>query len=989
MADDNKADATGSQHSSTSKVHDDGSPELAHERPEINQVPVTPGIHHMTYHKKQSESDAEERSGTSGYFTKDPVGSERKGRLVTIQSPQPVEGTESQRPVSPSDLVRGATSHHEVLRRMSISNQPTHKESITDFQSAAPDLALTGNIISATFLTPHSLRYHKDGTWETGVRRGQSALFDSFVYLSSDESPWQHTVVAWTGEIDRPLDHQTPDATPHSTANIPGATHLSAPIPVPGDAPPTPPAVDGLFISAEHKAKLETQLSHDVQVKTVPVWLCDDDDDTKEGIHLKDQERWRRYAEHELYTLLHYKQHEPSNGNAERIEWADYYRANLKFANKIIETYKPGDIVIIHDYYLMLLPSMLRQRVPNMYIAFFLHCPFPSSEFLRCLPRRKEVLEGVLGSNLVGFQSYSYSRHFSSCCTRILRYPSDSLGIDAYGVRVEVGVFPIGIDAAKAEETAFSKEVTEKYLALRNLYEGKKIIVGRDRLGSVRGVVQKLMAYERFLELYPEWRGNVVLVQVTSPTNVSEEKDDSESKIASQVNQLVMRINGMHGNLEFAPVQHFPQYLQRDEYFALLRAADIGLITSVRDGMNTTSLEYVICQRDTHGPLILSEFSGTAGSLQDAIHINPWDLTDVAKQIDNALSMSDEMCLAMQQSLYRHVVQHNVQNWISKFIRKLVGTLASTSKNMMTPLLDTTKLLQQYRNASRRLFMFDYDGTLTPIVREPSAAIPTERLIQTLKSLAADPQNAVWIISGRDQEFLEQHLGHISEIGFSAEHGSFIRQPGEKTWANLAEQFDMGWQAEVIEVFQKWTDRVHGSFIERKRCALTWHYRQADQEQALHAAQESHKELLAGVSKRWDVEVMEGKANLEVRPTFINKGEIAKRLVNEYHDPQGGVSDKGGKLEFVYCLGDDFTDEDMFRALNTVSGRLVDDEHIFTSTVGPSSKVTLAKYHLLEPKDVINSVALLTGVGQSGLPEEKLAAVNLAATAAVDGKLPS
>ncbi|KXJ90132.1 family 20 glycosyltransferase [Microdochium bolleyi] len=867
---------------------------------------------------------------------------------------------------------------------MSLSQQPTRKESINDFQSAAPDLALTGNIISATFLTPHSVRYHKDGTWETGVRRGQSALFDSFAYLSSDESPWKHTVVAWTGEIDRPLDQLVPDAAPSSTANIRGATHLSAPIPVPGNAPPTPPAVDGLFIPSEHKHTLESQLAHDRQVKTVPVWLCDDEDNRDDGVLLKDQERWRRYAEHELYTLLHYKQHEPSNGNSERVEWADYYRANLKFAEKIIETYKPGDIVIVHDYYLMLVPSMLRQRAPNMYIAFFLHCPFPSSEFLRCLPRRKEVLEGVLGSNLVGFQSYSYSRHFSSCCTRILQFPSDSLGIDAYGVRVEVGVFPIGIDAAKVEETAFSKEVTEKYMALRKMYEGKKIIVGRDRLGSVRGVVQKLMAYERFLELYPEWRDNVVLVQVTSPTTISEEKDDAESKIASKVNQLVMRINGTHGNLEFSPVQHFPQYLQRDEYFALLRAADIGLITSVRDGMNTTSLEYVVCQRDTHGPLILSEFSGTAGSLQDAIHINPWDLTDVAKQIDNALSMSDEMRLTMQQSLYGHVVKHNVQNWISKFIRKLVGTLASTSKNMITPLLDTTKLLQQYRAASRRLFMFDYDGTLTPIVREPSAAIPTERLIQTLKSLAADPQNAVWVISGRDQEFLEQHLGHISEIGFSAEHGSFIRQPGEKTWANLAEQFDMGWQAEVMEVFQKWTDRVNGSFIERKRCALTWHYRQADQEQALHAAQQSHKELLAGVAKRWEVEVMEGKANLEVRPTFINKGEIAKRLVNEMQ----GSSDKDGQLEFVYCLGDDFTDEDMFRALNTVSGKLLKDEHIFTSTVGPSSKVTLAKYHLLEPKDVINSVALLTGVGQSGLPEEKVAAVNLAATAAVEGKLP-
>lgn len=557
--------------------------------------------------------------------------------------------------------------------------------------------------------------------------------------------------------------------------------------------------------------RLEYQLSHDKKIKTVPVWLADDVEGSDDGILLNDQARWRRYAEHDLYTLFHYKTPVPSDGRKERAQWADYYRMNQKFANKILEIYKPGDIVIVHDYYLTLLPSMLRQRVPHMYISFFLHCPFPSSEFLRCLPRRKDILEGMLGSNLIGFQSYSYSRHFSSCCTRICSYPSDTGGVEVFGSRVEVGVHPIGIDAKKVESMAFCPEVDAKVKALRKMYAGKKIIVGRDRLDSVRGVAQKLMAFDRFLELYPDWREKVVLIQVTSPTSaIEDEKEDPENKIASRVNEWVSRIHGTYGHLGYDPVQHFPQYLSQDEYFALLRAGDIGLITSVRDGMNTTSLEYIVCQRENNGPLILSEFSGTAGSLKDALHINPWDLSGVADEINNALTMSEENRMAMQKSLHDHVTKKNVQHWIGSFLARLVNVLDSSRKTVSTPLLDRALMLQTYRDAKKRLFMFDYDGTLTPIVKEPSAAIPSHRLISTLKTLAADHRNAVWIISGRDQAFLTQHLGHIDELGFSAEHGSFMRHPGSKEWENLAETFDMGWQAEVMDVFQTYTDKVPG-----------------------------------------------------------------------------------------------------------------------------------------------------------------------------------
>lgn len=919
---------------------------------------VTPGIDLSTYFPSTSPSDLARPSYFSAADPNIPPGPANSSNLV-----------ERQVPAMAAALAR--------------------RESLSDIRAANPDLSLSGNIISATFTTPHALNYCKGGHWDLKARRGQSALYDSFAHLSSDATPWHHTVVAWTGEIDFPQDlpSSPPEApTSSTTVGVSSLNALSAPVPVHGNTRlPTPPPIDGLWVPREDQQRLEYQLSHSKSIRTVPVWLSDENEVNNEGITLKDQARWRRYAEHDLYTLFHYKQHEPSDGRKERVQWADYYRMNQKFANRIIEIYKPGDIVIVHDYYLMLLPSMLRQRVPNMYISFYLHSPFPSSEFLRCLPRRKEVLEGVLGANLIGFQSYSYSRHFLSCCTRILGFPSDTLGIDAYGTRVQVGVFPIGVDAAKVESYAWVDSVTEKYNTLKKMYEGKKIIVGRDRLDSVRGVAQKLQAFERFLELYPEWREQVVLIQVTTPTAVEAEKEDAENKIASRVNELVMKINGQYGSLGFSPVQHYPQYLDQDEYFALLRAGDIGLITSVRDGMNTTSLEYIICQKDLHGPLILSEFSGTAGSLGDAIHINPWDLSGVAEKIHLALTMSDEKRMAMQNSLYRHVTSHNVQSWITKFVRKVYTVLGDSNLVNATPLLDRALMLSRYRSAGKRLFMFDYDGTLTPIVSEPSAAVPSERIINALRVLADDPKNAVWIISGRDQDFLKHHLGHIQKMGFSAEHGSFMKSPGSDEWENLAEKFDMGWQEEVLKVFQKYTDMATGSFIERKRCALTWHYRLADPELGLQLSRECEKELSAGVARHWDVEVMPGKANVEVRPTFINKGEIIKRLVQTYHSPGTSSEDKeSGKVEFALCMGDDFTDEDMFRSLNGFSGPVLDPDHVFTVTVGASTKVTLARWHLLEPEDVIECVALLAG-SEEGM---QLGEVNLAALSSVEGHIP-
>lgn len=864
----------------------------------------------------QENEPVSPRSTTNAAVPDDESGTSSAERPTTSYFSLPHNTTTEDRrtPESPVEVAKGARSGPELLRRLSLVNPEGADTLDVDPRTAHPALRLSGNIISATFCIPYQLTHGPDGQWAMSSRHGTSALFDSFTYLASDKSPWNHTLVGWTGEIHTEPHSRSMSILQTGGSSASGNATTQSCAPINKSAAPYP--VNGalhsvhsshseqLRISRPDRNRLEKILAQHPNGRTLPVWLPDINSAEDGEFVFKDQSRWRKYAEHELYTLFHYRQSGGDDGRAEKKSWADYVQMNQTFADRILHIYQPGDIIWIHDYHLMLLPSMLRQRIPNIYIGFFLHIPFPSSEYMRCLPRRKDVLTGALGATMIGFQAYSFSRHFNSCCKRILGFESSSAGVDAYGAHVAVDVFPIGIDVSAVQRAAFMDPVIEQNMkALKQLYAGKKIIVGRDRLDTVRGVSQKLMAFEIFLDRYPEWRDKVVLIQVTSPTSVMEDKVDGAHKIEHKISNLVSRINGEYGSLSHSPVQHYPQYLSSQEYFALLRVADVGLITSVRDGMNTASLEYVICQKNSCGPLILSEFSGTAASLSNAIHINPWDLGGVAEALKQALEMSPAQKKRDHEKLYNYVTTHTVATWANSFLRRLLTNLTSFTQSDLTPALDRNRMIQQYHTAKKRLFMFDYDGTLTPIVKDPNAAIPADRVLRTLKALAADPRNNVWIISGRESSFLEEWMGHISELGLSAEHGCFLRRPGSETWENLTSSMDMGWQKEVMDVFSYYTERTQGSWIEKKRVALTWHYRQADPDFGAFQARECRKSLEDNVLKNWDVEVMSGKANLEVRPQFVNKGFIATRLINEY----GYAS--GDPPEFVLCLGDDQTDE--------------------------------------------------------------------------------
>ncbi|KAK5168644.1 threalose-6-phosphate phosphatase [Saxophila tyrrhenica] len=921
-----------------------------------NIAPTT--ITHSTPGSQQHAHSDPTRGHSAGLTSPTVSSTVRQPQWNANYIPPPTTSSHGRRPSSPEEAVAGVRSPEELLRRLSLTAQASGDLKTSDFnpQVAFPELQLSGNVISATFCVPYKIRYGSNGQWDLKCRTGTSALFDSFSYLASPESAWKHTLVGWTGEINRLPDQNSGARQADGSLAGPPLNKASAPIPVDKNTKPVQPnEVAELRIPLESRKALEKMLERDHGGCVEPVWLPDRrlEDDT---IVLREQNKWRRYGEHELFTLFHYKQNEPSDGRAAKRAYENYVKMNQTFADAILAVYQPGDVVLIHDYHLLLLPKLLRQRIPAMYIGFFLHIPFPSNEYYRCLTKRKEILEGVLGSNMIGFQAFSYSRHFASCCSRLLDTEASPAGVDYSGVHSAVDVFPIGINATTTLQSAFgSPEIEEKMASLRELYRDKKIIVGRDRLDSVRGVVQKLQAFEIFLERHPEWHGKVVLIQVTSPTSV-EDRDERGDKTEAKISDLVARINGNYGTLSFVPVHHYPQYLAKEEYFALLRVADLGLITSVRDGMNTTALEYVLCQRDHHSPLIISEFSGTAGSLSDAIHINPWDLSGVADAVDKALKMSPLEKQISHHRLYEYVKGHTIQHWTNNYLKRLLTNLAAFDQNQTTPLLDLKVLTKRYRASTRRLFMFDYDGTLTPIVKDPDAAIPSDKVIRTLKSLASNPNNAVWIISGRDQKFLDEWMGHISALGLSAEHGSFVRVPGSTEWENLTEKFDMSWQEQVMSIFQQYTERTMGSFIERKKIALTWHYRRADPVLGPYNANKCQHELDSVVTPYYDVEVMTGKANLEVRPKFVNKGEIAKRLVEEYG------SSAEAEPDFVLCLGDDFTDEDMFRSLRASK---VNIDHVFACTIGPSEKQTLARWHLRAPEDVVSAIAMLNNLADT------------------------
>ncbi|KAF7360645.1 Trehalose-6-phosphate phosphatase [Mycena venus] len=768
------------------------------------------------------------------------------------------------------------------------------------------------------------------------------------------------------------------------------ATHEQLIIGWTGDIQAATPNAQGEQDALSTYQPKESDPDDDRKTTYVPVWL---DDGVAHG-------HYDGYCKQTLWPLFHYLlwQDIASEDVSQDAHYAAYAAANKAFAERIAAVYQPGDLIWVHDYHLLLVPKLVRELVPDSVIGLFVHTPFPSSEVFRCLPRRKEILDGMVGADLVCFQTYSYSRHFTSTCIRVCGYETTPRGIDAEGHVTAVTHCPVGVDAERVGRDILRPGITPKLEALRALYEGKKIIVGRDKLDVVKGVLQKLQAFQKLLQTYPEWIGNVVLIQVTSPSLTD------SPKLERQVSELVANINGEFGSLDFVPVHHYHQTLKKDEFYALLSVADLAVITPLRDGMNTTSMEFVIAQGKTKkSPVVLSEFMGISKHMEKALMVNPWNLGDVAAAINTGLLMSESEKLARHVQLHKVVTTHTSHTWAAVLVKMLLGQLGGKETARRTPYIPRDVLESRYHAAKKRLFFFDYDvrspsflllhliprtgAPLAPIVKTPSMAVPSAAALKALERLSADPRNVVYIISGRDGGFLEQHLGHLKNVGFSAEHGGFMRPPGsaDKNGGGRVGEFDGeagyeldgggGGGREVLIAGCARQQRTTGSHVEMKKSSITWHYRGSDPEWGLFQCRQCQDLLENNLAHKRPIEVLVGKKNLEVRPIAVNKGEIVKRLL--YQNPDA---------EFIFCAGDDKTDEDMFRALilfgtgatkatmeAPLSVTLLDADTtapvelaikpdcVFTTAVGHSSKRTLASWHVTAPQEIIDHMLGLVG----------------------------
>ena len=636
----------------------------------------------------------------------------------------------------------------------------------------------------------------------------------------------------------------------------------------------------GSEIDADRQPQIERTLRE--EYRSLPVFLT------------ADQERgfYEGFSNSSIWPLFHYL---PSKFRYEPQWWEDYRAVNRLFCERICSTARDGDMVWVHDYQLMLLPAMLRHRMPGLRIGFFLHTPFPPYEVFRINPKRNELLAGLLGADLIGFHTFGYMRHFTSSALRLLGIESGITRIRHDGRTTRLGIFPIGINARKFDEMLNRGELREQVDKFRRNFEGKRIVLSVERLDYTKGILHRLDAIDEFLARHEDQRDSIKFIFVSVP---SREGVEEYQVLREDVEARVGHINGRYTTLTNAPVHFIHGSVDPLELTALYALADVGLVTPLIDGMNLVAKEFVACQRDDPGVLVLSEFAGAAEELFNALLVNPFDASSVADAIADALAMPANERAARMEPMRQRVMRFDAQAWAKSFVRELAA--APDPADQAPSIDEALSRLRSAIAARGRIAMFlDYDGTLREIEMDPGSARPNEAVRELLEKLRARTDIDVTIISGRTPQDLESFMGEYG-FGMIAEHGAFLRRPNSTDWEQLDRNASYAWKTELMKALTPYVESTPGSFIENKRTSLVWHYRRASPEFASWKAHQLAEELGA-VTASDPIQVRHGRQIVEVTAAQINKGAAVMHV----------LADK--TYDLILLAGDDTTDESMFR----------------------------------------------------------------------------
>ncbi|ERN05925.1 hypothetical protein AMTR_s00006p00269110 [Amborella trichopoda] len=722
------------------------------------------------------------------------------------------------------------------------------------------------------------------------------------------------------------------------------------------------------------------------------------------------------FCKQHLWPLFHYMLPLcPDHGDKfDRSLWQAYVSANKLFADKVMEVINPDDdYVWVHDYHLMVLPTFLRKRFNRIKLGFFLHSPFPSSEIYRTLPVRDEILKALLNSDLIGFHTFDYARHFLSCCSRMLGLDYESkrgyIGLEYYGRTVSIKILPVGVHMGQLESVLNKAETSAKVRELEEQFMGKTLVVGVDDMDIFKGISLKLLAMEELLKQHPKLQGKVVLVQIANPAR-SSGKDVQEAK--RETHSTAKRINEMYGYPGYDPIVLIDRPVPLYEKLAYYVMAECCVVNAVRDGMNLVSYKYIVCRQGTlkadeamgisstiprKSMLVVSEFVGCSPSLSGAIRVNPWNIDAVSEAINSAITMPDSEKQLRHEKHYRYVSSHDVGYWARSFKSDLerackdhysrrcwgIGFGLGFRVVALDPnfrKLSIEHVASVYKRTKRRAIFLDYDGTMMP--QTSICKNPSNEVISVLNSLCSDPKNTVFIVSGRGRSSLSEWFSPCQKLGIAAEHGYFTRWSGDSEWKSCLLAADFDWKSIAEPVMRLYTETTDGSSMEIKESALVWHHQDADPDFGSCQAKEllDHLEnVLANepvVVKRasilWKLSRSTESlctfdnlflllAYMMIRPPCdphdhvlqgVSKGLVAENLLS-------AMVDGGKPPDFVMCIGDDRSDEDMFESISTAISRLSmpGQTEVYACTV--EQKPSKAKYYL---DDTVEVIKLLQGL---------------------------
>lgn len=610
------------------------------------------------------------------------------------------------------------------------------------------------------------------------------------------------------------------------------------------------------------------------------------------------------FCNNSIWPLFHYF---PQYVDFDPELWEAYVEVNQKFSDKALEIVEDEDYLWVHDYQLMLVPQMVKSKNPTINIGFFLHIPFPSYEIFRILPWRKELLNGMLGADLIGFHTYDYERHFLSSVRRLLGYEVDFNEIHVNDRIILADAFPMGIDYKKFEEETIRvhnthvKERSDVHMELEKYFlmdPERKLILSIDRLDYSKGIPNRLHAFGRLLENHPEYRGKVTLILLSVP---SRNEVVHYQLLKKEVEELVGSINGLYGNINYTPVWYFYRTMPFQNLVELYSMCDVTLITPVRDGMNLVAKEYVACRIHQNGVLVLSEMAGVVKEMGEALIINPNDGEETEKAILKALEMPEEEQQKRMKVLQERLRRYDIFRWSRDFVESL-KRVEKMQKDFLakkiTPVV-SKQIIKQYQQSKYRAIFLDYDGTLMGFAADPQKVEPDENLNDLIDQLTADEKNKVVIISGRDKETLGKWFKG-KKVNLICEHGVWLKRINGD-WEMLTHTTN-DWMPMIRPNLERYVDRTPGTFIEEKNYSLVWHFRNAETDLGELRARELKNELREMIANH-NLEIMEGNKVIEVKTGGIDKGAAANNFLRNI-DP-----------DFIMAMGDDWTDEFLFKGL--------------------------------------------------------------------------